>query len=592
MNDEENRPKPEPETPDAEPNRTLQGAAGGTGPAESSTPRAEARGSDPESTSDSPPDPSPADQPALSPARPELVEGSKGPPARPEPVEGPAADPASDALLPHATAEDDPRLQAMAARGGGGVWRVVAVVQFLLIFLLGGGVAMMAVLKVGPFAPVVAGAQTGETWTCPMHPQVRQDHPGDCPICGMTLVKEKPAEPQGGEHAEHAVPGTAPVTVPTSVLQHGSVRVARAARATMGDELLTIGRVEADETRVAHVHSQVMGWVTVVNVNQTGQFVARGDVLLEIFSRDILQTQQELLAVGGRRGGAAGAIGDPIRTLADAARQRLLVYGVPPDVIEDIERTGKPRATIPIRSPSSGFVLMKNVLDGMFVEPGMEMFVIASLSNVWVWADVYEQDLRKVHLDDRAEVRTLALGDRLFDGRVTFFSPEVDMMTRTLRVRIEIQNPDLALRPGMWASVRIVGGENEVLAVPYDAVVDTGTSTYVFVQSGTDMFTARHVVAGRSSGDLTEIREGLAVGDVVVASGTFIVDSESRIRGGDTGGGAHAGHGEQAANGEAPATEPRPSGGGNPPRSDDRGSGAQPTPPTPPAGGHAGHGGT
>jgi Cu(I)/Ag(I) efflux system membrane fusion protein len=338
------------------------------------------------------------------------------------------------------------------------------------------------------------------------------------------------------------------VTVPTIILQHGAVRLARAASARMGDEVRTVGRVEADETKVAHVHSQVMGWVTNLYVNETGQFVARGDVLLDLFSRDILQTQQELLAVGGRRGGAAGAIGDPINSLADAARQRLLVFGVPADVIDEIERTGRPRATIPIRSPVTGFVLMKDILAGMYVEPGMDMFTIAGLSNVWVWADLYEQDLERVHLGDRVEVHTLALGDRVFPGTVTFFDPEVDPMTRTLRARIEIANPDLALRPGMWASVRIVGAETDVLAVPYDAVVDTGTDTYVFVRSGTDMFTARHVAVGRSSGDLTEIREGLESGDVVVASGTFIIDSESRIRGGGAaGGGEHAGHGGQSA---------------------------------------------
>ncbi|MBI5490034.1 MAG: efflux RND transporter periplasmic adaptor subunit [Deltaproteobacteria bacterium] len=532
MNDEKKGTGEQPEAPASPPDA---GSASGEAPA-----------ADNAGTKDQPP--TTGDHPSGAPASDQPPATSDLPP------------PSPDELVPYATAKDDPRLQAMAAGGQGGVWRVVAIVQFLVIFLVGGGVAMMAVLKVGPFAPVVAAAKTGDVWTCPMHPQVRQDHPGSCPICGMTLVKEKPAEPQSSGQAEHAVPGMAPITVPTSVLQHGSVRVARAARTRMGDELVTVGRVEADETRVAHVHSQVMGWVTVVQVNQTGQFVARGDVLLEIFSRDILQTQQELLAVGGRRGGAAGAIGDPIRTLADAARQRLLVYGVPPDVIDDIEHTGKPRATIPIRSPVSGFVLTKNVVDGMYVEPGMEMFVVAGLSNIWVWADVYEQDLEKVRLGDRAEVHTLALGKRAFDGRVTFFSPEVDMMTRTLRVRIEIPNPDLALRPGMWASVRIVGGETEVLAVPYDAVVDTGTDTYVFLRTGTDMFTARHVDVGRSAGDVTEIRGGLADGDVVVASGTFIVDSESRIRGGNTGGGAHAGHGEGAA---PPASGANPASGGD-----------------------------
>jgi len=440
-------------------------------------------------------------------------------------------------LLPQAGAQDDARIQALAGATPARVWRIVAIVQFLLLLLVGGGVALLAALESGPFAPggTVAAAKTGDVWTCPMHPQIRQDHPGSCPICGMTLVKAEPQSPHAppdGDHPQHALPGLAPVTVPLTILQHGGVRTARAAQTRMGDEVLTVGRVEADETRVAHVHSQVMGWVTKLYVNQTGQFVARGDLLLDLFSRDILQTQQELLAVGGRRGGAAGVIGGPVNTLADAARQRLLVYGVPPDVIEEVERTGRALATVPLRSPETGFVLMKNVVQGMYVEPGTEMFTIAGLSNVWVWADLYEVDLERVHLGDRAETRTLGLGDRVFEGHVTFLSPEVDMTTRTLRARIEIPNPDLALRPGMWASIRIVGGERDVLAVPYDAVIDTGTDTYVFVQTGEDEFTARRVVAGWSADGLTEIREGLRAGDTVVASGTFLIDSESRIRGG------------------------------------------------------------
>jgi Cu(I)/Ag(I) efflux system membrane fusion protein len=458
-----------------------------------------------------------------------------------------------DAHVPHAGAQDDARIQALAGATPARVWRIMAVVQFVLILLIGGGVALLAALEAGPFAPrgAAAEAKTGEVWTCPMHPQIRQDHPGSCPICGMTLVKVEPQSPHAptaGGPAKTAIPGLAPVTVPLTILQHGGVRTARAAQARMGDEVLTVGRVEADETRVAHVHSQVMGWVTKLYVNQTGQFVARGDLLLDLFSRDILQTQQELLAVGGRRGGAAGVIGGPVHTLADAARQRLLVYGVPADVIEEVERTGRALATVPLRSPVTGFVLMKTVNEGTYVEPGMEMFTIAGLSNVWVWADLYEVDLQRVHLGDRAETRTLGLGDRVFEGHVTFLSPEVDMMTRTLRARIEVPNPDLALRPGMWASVRIVGGERDVLAVPYDAVIDTGTDTYVFVQTAQDEFTARRVVAGWSADDLTEIREGLQAGDTVVASGTFLIDSESRIRGGGAAPdvGAHAGHGAGA----------------------------------------------
>ncbi len=448
--------------------------------------------------------------------------------------------------------QDDRRIDALAAPLSGRAWRAVAAVEFLLLLVGGTSLALLAVLEAGPFAPAAAAtAHSGHVWTCPMHPEVRQDHPGDCPICGMALVKEEPgAQDSAGDPAE-AVPGTAPVTLATSVLQSGNVRLAPAVRRTMGDEVRTVGRVEADEARVSHVHSQVTGWITALRVDQTGQHVERGDVLLELFSRDLLQTQQELLAVGGRTGGAAGAIGGPVRTLADAARQRLLVFGVPPDVIEEVQREGRPRATVPIRSPTAGFVLAKDALAGMHVEPGRDLFTIADLSGIWVWADLYEQDLPRIRVGDRAEVRTLALGDRVFAGRVTFFSPEVEAATRTLRVRIELPNADLALRPGMWASVRLVGGEAEVLAVPYDAVVDTGLGAHVFVRSGPDTFTARRVVPGRSSDGWTEIREGLDEGEVVVATGTFLVDSESRIRAGGSGG-AHAGHG---GDGEAPAAE-------------------------------------
>ncbi len=475
------------------------------------------------------------------------------------------------------------------------VWRTLAAVQFALILVVGAAVVVMGLMDSGLFAnhqhqddqaaryicpmhpdvvkdhpadcPICGMALVKDTappaaaadvWICPMHPQIRQHRPGDCPICGMALVKEEPAPARGPtDHAPGgAPPGLAPVTIPETFVQRGGIRTARVEVTRLADEVLTVGRVEADETRLARVHSRVMGWIAALHVNQAGQRVEAGQPLLDLFSREILQTQQELVALSGRGGRLRpAAIGDPMGALADAARQRLLVFGVPNDVIDEVVRSGRPRVAVPIRAPVSGWVIEKMVVDGAFVEPQMRLFEIADLSVVWVWADVYERDIAGMAVGNAAEVTTPATGDRRFDGRVTFLDPVVDEMTRALRVRIEIPNPDMALRPGMWASVRILGAAVDAPSVPYDAVVDTGRGAHVFVQTGPAEFAPRSVVVGRTSGGRVEIRSGLEPGEIVVASGTFLVDSESRLRGSGAAG-AHEGHGAGATGEPTTTTAP------------------------------------
>jgi membrane fusion protein, copper/silver efflux system len=412
--------------------------------------------------------------------------------------------------------EDTSKADSGLAPGRRRFWRGVAAVELLIIVAVALAVAAAAALQAkGPSAQVAAQAAqpapaAKPLWICPMHPQIVRDHPGKCPICGMDLVEEKP---QAAPTAGPAMPGLATVSLSEGVMQASGVRTAEARKVVLADEVRTVGRVEADETRVVRVHSRVSGWVTGIAANETGQRVRRGQTLLRVFSREVLQAESEL---------AAGA--------SDAARDRLLVLGMTQG---EAGRPAAPgaRGTSAIVSPATGFVVKKGVADGSWVEPGMDLFEIADLRTVWVWADVYERDLGRVSVGSRVEVRVEPHGDAIFEGKVTFLDPDVDESTRTLRARIEIPNGDLRLRPGMWTTVIVKGEAREVLAVPYDAVIDTGASTYVFVRTAPGEFTPRAVTVGIAQAGSVEVTSGLAQGDTVVVKAAFLVDSESRIRG-------------------------------------------------------------
>ncbi len=404
----------------------------------------------------------------------------------------------------------------------------------------------MSLVPVPEEAPAAAAEPAAaERWQCPMHPSYVSDRPGQCPICHMDLVKVRE---EGGTGAAPA--GYSVVRASEEALRLAGVRTSIAVRDTVVRDVRAVGVVRADETRLHQVNTRVSGWVEELYVSFTGQSVRAGDPLLRLYSPELLASQEEYL----RARDAARRLEDsPLeearrgaRELVDAARARLLLYDVPESLLEAIERSGVPQHSVTLEAKASGYVTGKGIAAGARVEPGTTLFVIADLSRVWVEADVYEYEAPLV-AHGAAAVVTLPY-DPAFrrETRVSYVYPTLDPATRTLRVRVELPNPDLALRPDMFADVEIRAQAATGVVIPDDAILDTGTRRIVFVETEPGTFTPREVAVGIRGDGRAQVLSGVAEGEAVVVRANFLLDSESRIRavlaGADGAGNAHGGH--------------------------------------------------
>ena len=301
-----------------------------------------------------------------------------------------------------------------------------------------------------------------------------------------------------------------------------------------------VATVVPDEARLSHVHTRVAGWVEQLFVPTTGEHVQEGRPLAAIFSQELLSSQAEYLTA--RR---AAADGRPSVVLA-GARARLSVLGMTDAEVRAIEESGEPRRLVTIAAPRSGVVLHRGISPGTAVDPSTEIVTVADLSRVWAIAEVPEEQIASVGTGAIAELEIPASGRRPFEARVEFIYPTLSERTRTLRVRFGVENPDLSLRPGMYGAAVFQSAPRTAVTVARDAVVDTGTAQHVFVVEGEKRFVPRPIKLGARLSDRVEVLEGLAAGERVVASGVFLLDSESRLRA--SGGGAGHGHGGGDAN--------------------------------------------
>jgi Cu(I)/Ag(I) efflux system membrane fusion protein len=357
-------------------------------------------------------------------------------------------------------------------------------------------------------------------YVCPMHPQIIKDEPGTCPICGMDLV-ERMLDPMTGKGPQ--------VALTPAVVQTLGVRTAAVERGTLWKYISTVGRVEYDETRLAHVHPRASGWIESLALRAEGEPVTRGQQLAELYAPEILSAQVDFLL--SRDGSRAGQ-----RVIsADKARNILRLLDVPGDIIRDIEKTGEPRNRIPVRAPIDGIVTQMTARDGMYVTESSQMFTIADLGRVWVMVDIYEHQIDWLAQGLTAEMTVPARPGRSWEGEVDYLYPELDRQTRTLRVRLVFDNPGLVLKPNMFANVVIYGGpKRDVLKVPAEALIVTGERTAVVKllasDEGGSRFQPADVVTGMQRGGEVEILSGLDEGDLVVTSGQFLIDSESSLQ--------------------------------------------------------------
>jgi membrane fusion protein, copper/silver efflux system len=297
------------------------------------------------------------------------------------------------------------------------------------------------------------------------------------------------------------------------------ITFARAAMRPLGSETRVVGTLAYAEPRRAYVNARVMGWVERLYADYMGKPVRKGDPLLALYAPELVSAQEEYLS--------ARRLGDT--SLTAAARRRLDLWNIPEDQIDSLERTGKARRAIVLRAPMSGEIAEKMVTEGQAVQAGENLFLIADRSVLWVDLAVYEMDARSLRIGAPVSVSVDALPGRTYQARITFVHPVVDEKTRTLTARAEVVNQDGALRPGMYATAVLRPATAQALTVPIGAVLPTGTRNLVFVNRGDGQFIPRPVAVGVHGDSLVEVVEGLKPGDEVVASATYLLDSESNL---------------------------------------------------------------
>ncbi len=344
---------------------------------------------------------------------------------------------------------------------------------------------------------------------------------------GAKSVRDK--EPIPGTSA--AAPGA--VVVPAVMSQLIGVRSAPVALATLAEEIRTVGTVGYDERSFAQVTLKISGWIRKVFINSAGRPVRKGEPLFTVYSPDLLATQDEYLLALKMRAQLTASPLDEVKTNADAlvasARERLRLWDVTDAQIEALERRGQADPVLTVYAPSSGIVMKREALPGKYVEPGTILYEIADLSMVWISADIYESEMAATKVGQPATVVFAAYPGETFSGKVAYIYPTLNTEARTVRVRLEFQNPGLKLKPGMYGNVTLKTNTVKTLVVPKEAVLETGLRQLVFLDRGQGRYEPVSVKLGRRSQDVVEVMEGLKEGDRIVTSANFLLDAESKL---------------------------------------------------------------
>lgn len=354
-------------------------------------------------------------------------------------------------------------------------------------------------------------------------------------VAGYALLRpgEQTAAAAGHDHsAMLAGAGEAqPVSLDAESARRIGIAYATVETGELTRTVRTVGGVTYDETRLVNVNPKIEGWVEKLYVDFTGAPVRRGQPLLAVYSPMLVAAQEELiLAARLVRDAGEGAAAENARSLLDAARRRLTYWDIPAEEIAHIEHSGTPQKTLTLRAPAGGLVVEKAVFEGGRIMPGMDLYKIADLSTIWIEGEVFEKDLGLVGVGRAARLSFDAYPGETFTGRVTYIYPTVSQETRTGRVRIELPNPGVKFKPGMYANIEFdVRVHLAGLHVPRSAVLTTGTRSLVFMQHADGSLVPHEVTIGQAAGDHVEILAGLSEGQVVVASASFLVDAESNL---------------------------------------------------------------
>jgi len=417
----------------------------------------------------------------------------------------------------------------------------------------------------------VVHADEGQKWTCGMHPMIITDEPGLCPICNMELTPLKTGTgsgtakaPAGEKKVKYWVapmdptyisdqPGKSPmgmdlvpvyedeatggslIAIDPVTVQNMGLRTAQVVQHDLSRSLRTVGLVAYPEPKQFHVTTKIDGWIESLRVAELGQQVRKGEVLFEIYSPELVTAQEEYLLalknLDAVKESPFSAIVEGAQRLRDASRKRLEYWNISERQIKRLEQTRAVRRTLQLTAPYDGVVVSKSVLEGGFVKAGSTLMEIADIRQVWIQADIYEYELPWVHEGLPAEIELPYKGETL-RGVISRVYPYVEARTRTVKARIELDNPGYQLKPDMYVNVRIVGAPiKDALVVPAEAVLSTGVQETVFVALGDGRFEPRAVKTGlRDDLGHVEILRGLFAGEQVVTSAQFMLDSESKLR--------------------------------------------------------------
>jgi Cu(I)/Ag(I) efflux system membrane fusion protein len=361
----------------------------------------------------------------------------------------------------------------------------------------------------------------------PMNPSLTSQVPMKDEM-GMDYVPvyEGELKGEGASIEDHST-----VTIDHERQQLIGLRTEKVAEGSVSGELRALGRVVIDETRVRKVNVKVEGFVEKLFVDYVGKPVAKGQPLFSLYSPDFVSAQQEyLLALQTQKALSSGSLQGSGGELLESARRRLSLWDIPKETIDHLEKTGEIQKALTLRSPISGVVTAKNVVEGARITPADIPYEITDLSRVWVQVDVYETELGRAKVGMPAELFLQSAPGRTYKGRVAFVDPLMDPKTRTAKARLEFPNPKGELKPEMFGDVLLKGQGRKGMIIPMDAVLDAGTTKVAFVALGDGKFEPREVTTGATVGEKVEILSGLKVGEEVVVRANFLVDSESRLK--------------------------------------------------------------
>lgn len=368
-----------------------------------------------------------------------------------------------------------------------------------------------------------AEAEEATIWTCAMHPQIKQDKPGKCPLCAMDLT------PMRKSGSSDEVIDPAAIQMSPEAIALGNIQTTRVSRQNPVKEVQLYGTIQADERLTQSQTSHVNGRIEKLAVNFTGETVSKGQTIATIYSPELLNAQQELLE--------AKKLEAYQPTLIQAAREKLRLWKLSDQQIADIENSGVVEPQIAIKANTSGIVVEKRVSEGDYVNQGSVLFQVSNLSQVWAMFDAYEVDLPFLKVGDKVDFTLQAIPNRTFSGKISFIDPILNKTSRTAKVRVVTNNPSLVLKPEMYANAVVQAplrqSANQIV-IPKSAVLWTGKRSVVYVKQPdveTPAFLLREVDLGPSLGDAYVVADGLTDGEIIVTNGVFTVDASAQLEG-------------------------------------------------------------